>query len=190
MALLRRQLQIIADRQRAVLSVFHERLDSLSDTQLRWSPDPKTWSPILTVDHLIRVNVATSPLFMKALLPAPLAGEEVEKELPYSFLDRTIVQALGPDARFKLPVPKMFTPVEHRGPDSRVLRHLYDEFDAFAVILEYANEKKLKGIHVPSPANAHIHPSLLAYLDASVQHNRYHWLQIEAVLRNPKFPAS
>jgi len=188
MAALRRQIQIIADRQRAVVTAAHERLDKLSDAQLKWTPDPKTWSPIFIVDHLIRAHVATSPVFMKALLPAPPAGDEVDKELPYSFSDRMIVGAMSPGARFKLPVPKIFEPVEHRGPCSSVLKHLYDEFEAFAVILEYANEKKLNGIRVRSPANGSIHPSIMAYLDATVQHNRYHWLQIETLLRNPQFP--
>jgi hypothetical protein len=187
MAALRHQLQIIVDRQLAVAKAAHERLDRLSDAQLRWAPDDKTWSIVLIADHLIRVHVATSPVFMKALLPAPVAGDEITKELPYSFLDRLAVNAMSPGARYKLPVPKMFEPVAHRG-SSTVVQHLHDEFEAFRVILEFANEKQLKGIKVSSPAKSGLHLSVLAYLDATVQHNRYHWLQVETLLRNPKFP--
>ena len=187
MAALRHQLQIIVDRQLAVAKAAHERLDRLSDAQLRWAPDDKTWSIVLIADHLIRVHVATSPVFMKALLPAPVAGDEITKELPYSFLDRLAVNAMSPGARYKIPVPKMFEPVAHRG-SSTVVQHLYDEFEAFRVILEFANEKQLKGIKVSSPAKSGLHLSVLAFLDATVQHNRYHWLQVETLLRNPKFP--
>jgi hypothetical protein len=185
---LRRQLQIIADRQQAVASAAHQRLDTLSDDQLRWTPDPKQWSTVDVVDHLIRVHAATSPVLMRSLLAAPPAGEEADKELHYSFTDRTVVNMLSPGARFKLPVPKLYTPVSHHGALGHLIQHLHDEFEAFRVILEYANEKQLKGIKISPPAGGPFHPSILAYMDATVQHNRYHWLQIEALLRDPKFP--
>jgi len=189
MATLRHQLEVIANRHRAVIKVCHERLDGLSDAQLRWTPDPKTWSIVLILDHLIKVHLATSPVFMRALLTAPPAGDAKTKELPYSFSDRLFVQLLSPGARFKLPVPKPYQPVEHNGPSPAVLHKFQEELDAFTVILEYADEKQLKGIRVLSPAGS-ARPSIVAYLDATVQHNRYHWMQIEAVMRNPQFPKS
>ncbi len=189
MAALRHQIQIIADRHRAVVTAAHERLDKLSDAQLHWSPDDKKWSIALIVDHLIKVHVATSPLFMKALLSASPAGDEVDKDLPYSFMDRTMVQLMSPGARFKLPVPKVFEPAAHKGRGPALVQHLQDEFEAFNVILGYANEKKLKGIRIKAAAGG-MKPSVIAYLDATVQHNRYHWLQIEALLRDRSFPQS
>ena len=158
---LRRQIQIIVDRQKAVVSAAHQRLDGLTDAQLRWTPDPKQWSIVDIVDHLIRVHATTSPILMRELLPAPPAGEEVNKELSYSFSDRTVVGILSPGARFKLPVPKKFQPMPHHGALGHVLQHLYDEFEAFQVILEYANEKQLKGIKVTPPTGP-LRPSIAA----------------------------
>jgi len=189
MATLRQQLEVIANRHRAVIKVSHERLDNLSDAQLRWAPDEKTWSIALILDHLIKVHTSTSGPFMKALLPAPLAGDERTKELSYSFIDRKFVQLLSPGARFKLPVPKLYVPVVHNGPAHGLVTHFQEELDAFTVILEYADEKKLKGLKVLSPAGS-LKPSIIAYLDATVQHDRYHWIQIETLLRHGQFPKS
>lgn len=180
---------MIANRHRAVVKACHERLDSLSDAQLKWAPDDKTWSPVLIVDHLIKVHATTSPVFMKALQDAPVAGDEVDKELGYSFKDRLLVQMLSPGAKFKLPVLKSYRPTIHTASPHAVVNRLYEEFEAFGVILEYANEKKLKGIKVKSPAGGP-NASIVAYFDATVQHNRYHWLQLETLLRDPKFPKS
>jgi len=189
MATLRHQLEVIANRHRAVIKVSHERLDRLSDAQIKWAPDAKTWSIALILDHLIKTHAATSPVFMRALLAAPPAGDEREKELPYSFSDRLIVQLLSPGARFKLPVPKLYTPVTHNAPGQNLVKHLQEEFDAFTIVLDYADEKQLKGLRVSSPAG-NFRPSVVAYLDATVQHNRYHWMQIESLLRDPNFPKS
>ena len=189
MPALRHQIQIIADRQFAVAKAAHERLDNLSDTQLRWAPDDKTWSIVLIADHLIRVHVASSPVFMKALLAAPPAGDEGSKDLPYSCMDRMAVNVMSPGSKYKLPVAKIFEPVAHRG-SATVVKHLHEEFEAFRVIIEYADEKQLKGIKVNPPARGGVNLSLIACLDATVQHNRYHWLQVEALLRNPKFPSA
>lgn len=187
MAALRHQLEIIANRQRSVVTLFHERLDKLSDAQLRWAPDAKTWSIVFIIDHLIKVHVATSPVFMRALVEAPPAGDEGAKPLEYSFSDKIFVGLLSPGARFKLPVPKLYQPVAHNAASSVVLQKLYDEFEAFRVILDYADLRQLEGLHVSSPAGG-ARPSILAYLDATTQHNKYHWQQIEALLKNPKFP--
>jgi hypothetical protein len=189
MATLRHQLETIANRHRAVIKVSHERLDGLSDAQLRWSPDEKTWSIVLIIDHLTKVLLSVSPVFMRSLLTAPPAGDEKQKELPYKFFDRQFVNLLSPGARFKLPVPKLYQPVVHNGPSLAVIQKFQEELDNFTVILEYADEKQLSGIKILSPAG-NLRPGLMAYLDGTVQHNRYHWLQIEDLLRNPKFPKS
>lgn len=189
MATLRHQLEVIATRHRAVLKVCHERLDRLSDAQARWSPDDKTWSVALIVDHLTKVHASTNPVFMRALLAAPPAGDERAKEIPYSFSDKLFVQLLSPGTKFKLPVPKLYTPVTHNGPSSALIHRLEEELEAFSVVIEYADEKKLRGLKVLSPAGS-ARPSIIAYLDATVQHDRYHWIQIETLLKSPKFPKS
>ena len=187
MATLRHQLEIIAHRQRSLIQACHDKLDHLSDSQLRWAPDGKTWSIALVLDHLIKVHVATSPAFMRVLLAAPPAGNEKDQELPYSFSDRLIVQLLSPGARFKLPVPRIFIPVEHHGSPHHLVEKLYEEFDAFEIVLNFADEKQLRGLRVSSPAG-NARPSVIAYLDATVQHNKYHWQQIEALMKDPNFP--
>ncbi len=184
---LRRQLEVIANRHRALVKACHERLDSMSDEQLRWAPDDKTWSIVLIVDHLIKVHAGTSPVFMKALQEAGPAGDDIDKEVRYSFADNLMVQWLSPGSKFKLPVPKQYRPTTHSATPHAVVNRLYEEFEAFSVILEYANDKKLKGVKVHSPAGGGSR-SVVAFFDATVQHNRFHFLQIEALSRDPKFP--
>ena len=104
---------------------------------------------------------------MKALQVAPRAGDEVDKELGYSFMDRKFVEFVSPGARWKLPVPKLYEPVTHRGPATSVVAHLFEEMEAFRVILEYANEKQLKGLRVRSPAGSLKPLGACAYLDAT-----------------------
>jgi hypothetical protein len=94
---------------------------------------------------------------------------------------------LSPGARFKISVPKPYEPVEHTGPAPAVVNRLYEEFEAFAVILDYADQKQLKRIKVVVPGRSSRH-GIVSYLDSVVQHDRYHWLQIEAILRNRNFP--
>jgi len=188
MATLRPQLENIAVRQRAVLAACHERLDKLSDAQLRWAPDDKTWSIVVIIDHLLKVHADTSQAFMRVLQPAPMLGDETEKETPFSFFDRQFVNMLSPGAKFKISVPKAYEPVTHTGPSPAVVNRLYEEFEAFRVILEYADQKRLAKLKVTATGRSSTH-SIIAYFDAVIQHDRYHWLQIESILRNREFPA-
>jgi hypothetical protein len=186
---LRPQLQTIADRQRLVIADAHKYLAPLSDTQLRWTPDSR-WSIVQIADHLVRTHAAMNPLFEKAIADAPMAGDERSEELRYPLMDRLMVKALSPGTKVKLKVPKIFEPEIPNGPASVVIQELQKQLEAFLVLLGKADEKQMKGIRVASPAGKGIRPTIIAYLDATVQHNRYHWAQIELLLQDAGFPPS
>lgn len=185
---LRRQIQILSDRQNAVVAAIHKRLDGLTDAQMRWKPDPKRWSIADIVDHLIRIHASTSTQFMRVLQAAPPAGDEGKEEIPYGWSDRTLIGMHSPGSKLAGSVPKLYQPVEHNGSLGRVVQHLYEEFEALRVIIEYADQKRLKGLKMRPPTGGILHPTVLGFLDAMIQHDRMYLLQIEEIQRNPAFP--
>jgi hypothetical protein len=185
---LRPQLQVIADQLQVVAKAARTELPTFTEEQLRWSPSADRWSILLIADHLVRSHTATDPKLAQAIADAPPCENERCETIPYSFVDKIFVAAVSPGAKVKLPVPPIFEPAIPEATGSAVIRELLRRLDEFSGLFEKADEKKLRGIRVASPLNKMFRPSLMGYLDAMVQHDRYHWGQVEALRQEPNFP--
>ncbi len=130
------------------------------------------WTVAQVLDHLAKVHNATVPTFRAALDAAPAAsGAEAVR---YSFVDRQLIKVMSGQS-FKIPVPPMFEP-EAAGPEAK--EACLASIDALAETIRLADGKTLAGLRVASPVNARLKLGLMAYLDATVQHARYHRSQI------------
>ena len=122
------------------------------------------------LDHLAKVHEATVPRFEAALSAAPVGEDAVR----YSFIDRQLVKVMGGQS-FKIPVPPMFEPGA-AGPEAK--EACLASIDALLATIRHADGKALAGLKVRPPVSDRLRLGLLAYLDATVQHARYHRTQI------------
>lgn len=130
------------------------------------------WTVAQVLDHLTKIHNATVPRFEAALAAAPDAkGEEAVR---YSFIDRQLIKVMSGQS-FKIPVPPMFEPGA-AGPEAKAA--CLASIDALLATIRHADGKALAGLKVSSPVSDRLKLGLLAYLDATVEHARYHRAQI------------
>jgi hypothetical protein len=186
---LRPQLQSIrlrADATRAKAEVLRR----LTDGQLLWAPSRDRWPIAMILDHLNKVHELILPKFEDALRNAPPAGADRNKPVRYRFSDRILLRMMGPNSPVKVPVPQIFEPELKANPARTVVSAFFANHDSLASLIDKSDGRDVAKIRVSSPAMDRLKAGYLAYLDGTIAHETYHWGQIEALLKDPNFPAA
>lgn len=163
-------------------------LSKLSDAQLAWTPNSQTWPIAMVLDHLNKVHELTVPKFDAALATAAPAGADKDRPVKYGFFERVTLRMLGPNSPIPVPVPPIFEPERKANPSRTVVPTFFARHDTLAALIERSDAHDLKGLKASSPVSDKLKPGYLAYLEGTVQHEQYHWGQVEALLANPSFP--
>ena len=161
-----------------------EALTSLTLGQLNWSPGKGVWSIGQVVDHLNKSNGPTNPNLAEAVRTATVRSDGPFR---YKLLERLFIRMLSPNPPFKVPVPPPFIPDSAAITSDAVTRFQEIQTELTHVI-ESANGLDLTKPRIASAANSRIKMCLGAWFHATLAHEQYHWLQIEAVRANPAFP--
>src|ERR1051325_2858632 len=82
--------------------------NGLSDDQFNWHPAPDRWSIAQIIDHLNIVARLTLPRLEEAISLAP--NTDSRKVWKPTFMERLFISMLGPNTKFKSPVPPPFVP--------------------------------------------------------------------------------
>jgi len=166
---------------------FARVTSGLSHEALVWSPNANNWSIAQIVEHLNKVGYAIAPALEDAIACLALRGWDAGP-YRYTFLERLFIRAVGPNPPFRVPVPRLYVPPEHiTDPEDTIASFLVlqGQIDGWL----RARGLRLTAIRIPSPANRLLKMSVAAWIHATIAHERYHLLQIEALLANPAFPA-
>jgi hypothetical protein len=167
------------------------RLGGLTAAQLNWSPGRGLWSTAQILDHLNRVGYVNLPQVTEVIESLKRQGKIATGSAPfrYSFPERLFIRLLSPNPPFKSPVPPQFAPpVTFDAPGEEIQRFVGLQ-DSLRECLLQASGLDLKAVRLPSPVSRHLKFSLGAWLHALIAHEEYHWLQVEALLAHPQFPA-
>jgi hypothetical protein len=159
----------------------------LTETQWKWSPSADRWCLAQILDHLNKTGNAVLPCFAKAL--AELRQRDARSEGPFRYgtFDRFTMRALSANPPFKMPVPPALIPAAS-GSGAQILAEFLTLQDSLRKVVEDANGYDLAAVKVTSPLNRMFRLRFGAYLESTLTHQQYHWLQAQELLKNPDFP--
>jgi hypothetical protein len=165
-----------------LVATFIDEFGGLSEDQLNWKPDAKSWSIAQNIDHLITINQSYFPAIdavRQGTHSTPLHGR-----IPFlaKLLGNTILAAVHPDRRKKMKTFPLWEPNQ-----SRVAGTILDDFERHQAELKavietmhpYLNGKTV----IASPASKMIVYTLDTAFDIIVTHERRHLEQAREVLR-------
>ncbi|HLK56462.1 MAG TPA: DinB family protein [Chthonomonadaceae bacterium] len=162
--------------------------ENLTDAQFNWHPSPDRWSIAQCLDHLNKVNLLLLPRMESEISDAlPLAPDAFRVWHP-SFLERLFIQTVGPNARYKAEVPKLYIPAPE-GTVKDVMHTFCEANDRILACMEQAKGHDLRRIKVTSPVSGLVRMSLGAWFASAVVHTEYHIGQAKAVKAEPGFPS-
>ena len=187
---LRPQLRRLFDQVSELRATAEPRLSALTEQQLVWHADPNGWSIAEILDHLDRSNSYVIPIFDHSLEKAGPAGAEAQATLKYSLFENWLVASVSPGSPIKLPVARVLRPKISPKESPSAVKRFLEQLGEYAALIQEADELRVGGIRITSPVNPLIRMHWLPYVDAMIQHERYHWTQVEAILENSSFPKS
>ncbi len=173
----------------AAITAQAEKLGGLSPEQWNWKAAPTDWSAVEILWHLNASASPLMPLFEAAIQKISSSGKGAIGDAPFklSVLEKLFIKVVSPESSFNPPAPKMLTPpASGLSPDVELAQFL-DLQSRFLQCIRLGNGMDLSQEKIPSPISPLLKLSVGAYITAMVQHERYHWLQIEDRLRGSGF---
>ena len=163
--------------------------EKLTDAQFNWHPAPDRWSMAQCLGHLNRVNLLLLPSMERAIPLAPIESSAEFRVWHPTWIERMFIQTSGPNARFKVDVPKPFIP-DPEGTLNEVMETFFAANARIFACMEQAQGHDLRRIKVASSLSPLIRFSLGAWFASSVVHTQYHVGQARQVKSESGFPAA
>lgn len=180
--------QTIASETEKVGSEARHLVSDLTYEQLNWKPAPDSWSIAQCLDHL----AVTSEKFDQDFAKAIARGWEKRRAsgaVPYrpTILGGWLVKQLSPEAKRKMPAPKVFRPAEGSAIKAPLERFLLqqEKFLGFANDARGINYNKTR---LRSPVTPLMRYSLADAFVMTVVHGQRHLAQARRVLETSGFP--
>ena len=167
------------------LAAAEKLAGGLDDEQFCWRPAEGTWSVCENLLHLIATGRLYLPKIDEAISHARASGFTAPGPFRYSIFNRWFVWMMEPPVRLKFKTPKNFLPQAVQ-PKEQVLQAFTALNQEWLRRLEEAQGLDLKGIRIPSPANARIRISLGIGFALNAAHERRHlWQARKTIARLP-----
>lgn len=167
-----------------------EALTALNEVQWSWSPQRNTWSVVQILDHLNKSGTVVIPLFESAI--SRVASDETavigDRRMDFSLTERLFNWAVGPNSIIKFPVPAMLEPSVSGLQPQSVLNEFISLQGGLLECVRKGSGLDLTRVKITSPVDSRFKPCVGAYLEGTVRHEQYHWLQVTALRANPGFP--
>lgn len=181
-------LQTIASETEKVGGEARNLVADLTDEQLNWKPAPKSWSIAQCLDHL----AVTSEKFDQDFAKAIAHGREkrrVTGAVRYrpTMLGGWLVKQLTPDAKRKMPAPKVFRPSEGSAIKGALERFLGQQ-EKFLSFVNDARGIDYNKTRLRSPVTPLMRYSLADAFVMTVVHGQRHLAQARRVREMSGFP--
>lgn len=159
---------------------FREAFGALSQAQLNWKPDARTWSIAQNIDHLIVINTSYYPAFEALLAGTYQLSWLARQRWLAAWMGRMILGSVQPDRRRRMKTFPVWEPRASGIPGDIVLRlgqHHEELTQRIATLADGAAQRV-----VASPANRRIFYPLDTAFDIIVTHEQRHLAQAREVL--------
>lgn len=160
---------------------FISNFGPLSEEQLNWNPNSKTWSIAQNIDHLIVVNETYYPVLIS--LKEGTYNTPFISKLGFlvSFLGKTVLDAVKPDRMKKMKTFPIWEPAMSQY-KTDLLKQFENHQTELKRKIEESKELIEKGTIISSPANRNIVYKLETAFDIIVSHEQRHLEQAKEVL--------
>ncbi|HEX5323027.1 MAG TPA: DinB family protein [Capsulimonadaceae bacterium] len=175
--------------------------ENLTPAQWLWRPETGEWSMAQCLDHLVKVGFAALPGMEAAITKIKIEGRRAPGQLRpsspgykpphlivYNPFDHKFVEMMSPNPPMKVPVPKRFLPSQMPAIERETLPQFFKLQERLQTCLDNSEGLDTLGVKVGSPVMPALKFSLAAFLEGTIQHQRYHWLQAKAVRARKEFP--
>ncbi len=161
---------------------FAAQFGQLTEQQLNWKPDPKTWSIGQNIDHLIVINATYYPIVPKIRSGQYRLSWLAKLDFLVNFLGKMILQAVQPDRRRKMKTFPIWEPSTSQIP-AAIVRQFQQSQTELKEFIAGTKDLVKKGTVIASPANRNIFYKLEMAFDIIVAHERRHLEQAKEVLQ-------
>lgn len=156
------------------LERLKKAVEGKSEAELNQQPNPKTWSPLQVIEHLVKSNADYLKTIEAALPQAQPAGESAE--VRFTFIGSRIAYQAGPQGN--APAPPNLRPRTTSVPYS-LLAEWEAQQQQILALLERAKGKDLSGTRVRNPLIKIISMNLADCFSILTGHTERHVGQIE-----------
>jgi hypothetical protein len=160
----------------------------LSDEQLNWRPDARSWSIAQCLDHLNVSNRIYLAPMLAGIEAGRRAGKTRKGPIRSGFLERLFIGNLEPPPKRKLPAPRKLVPAA-RKQKAEVMKEWRLAQDETRSLLHAAAGLDLNRIRFVNPLIPLIRFTVGTGFLVIAAHERRHLWQAERVKANPAFPA-
>ncbi|BFP39607.1 DinB family protein [Flavobacteriaceae bacterium GF1] len=168
---------------------FSEIFGGLTNAQLNWKPNSKTWSVAQNIEHLIVVNKCYFPVIdsiRKGTYKTPFLAKS---GFMVSFFERMVLKAVQPDRKKKMKTFPIWEPAKSEIPIG-ILDRFKEHQSELKKMIENSEDLVEKGTIISSPANKNIVYKLGTAFDIIVNHEKRHLEQSKEVYERMKNEAS
>jgi hypothetical protein len=180
LAALRRQLE---DNTRTAETLVR----GLSEAQLQWRPDERSWSIAQCLDHLAVANREYLGPMRHALTEARRRGGGSYRPIQPGWFSRWFIQSMEPPPRRKLPAPRKIVPALGKHGEE-VKRDFFAAQSETLELLKEAAGVDLNRTRFVSPFFPLLRFTVGTGFLVIVAHERRHLWQAERILQRPGFP--
>lgn len=160
---------------------------NLSEQQLNWQPDAKSWSVGLCLEHLIKTNGEMLGAVESHITGAHKKTIFERLALGSNLFGNYVLKAVQPENKGKLKAPKVFRPAA-----SSVSADVVDRFVAnqerIIELMRRSEKLDPEKTIITSPAARFVTYSLFNAYKIVVTHERRHFRQAQNVMKLPEFP--
>lgn len=167
---------LLTDRIDTITNSFKENFQSLSEEELNWKPDQKTWSVAQNIHHLIVINQTYYPIIQQV--------RDGKYQLPWigkigfmvNFFGKFILKSVSPDRKRRMKTFPLWEPSK-----SNIEKNIVTSFEQHQAelksLIQSNEDLRVKGAVISSPANKNIVYTLSDAFDIIVTHEHRHLLQ-------------
>lgn len=160
----------------------------LSEAQLQWRPDERSWSIAQCLDHLAVGNREYLGPMRHALAEARRRGGGSYRPIQPGWFSRWFIQTMEPPPRRKLPAPRKIVPALGRNGDE-VKRDFFASKSETLDLLDQAASVDLNRVRFVNPFLSLLRFTVGTGFLVLVAHERRHLWQAERIRQRPEFPA-
>ena len=166
-----------------------ELCDPLSDDQLKWKPDPRSWSILECFDHLRVTGSLYYPRLEEAIERAREHGREETKPYRPGWFARKMIRFVGVESKTKLKAPRVFRPSSVE-PDRSILDQFFEQEVELLGLIRRADGVELNRVKFASPVTRLIRFSIGEGFALMVAHQERHLRQAQRIAKSDRFPTA
>lgn len=189
----------LAEETRRTTQAFRSLAGALTPAQLAWTPPEGGWSVGQVLEHLVVANglyLRLCETLVARGTAAGAVGNAVANGAANGAANGTtwkptlmggfLARAVGPEAKSRLPAPKVFRPGP--APRERVLDAFLGMQERLATLVEHSASLDWRRLKGPSPVTSLVRVNLGDAFQVLVNHNNRHLNQARRIAGSPGFP--